>query len=411
MPVKLTDEEFYNRVDKKYNGKVKASGFKNTRSKCDAECLDCNHKWSPLAGNLISKKYNGCPECHKKFIPHPKRPNYIPKTKQTEEEARALAKERHNGTIDILAEFKDASHRCLWICFKCGWKWYATPTIVNTKGTGCPNCAHKRKYTPHEIRQLVFDSTGGTVDMIEETCTSPKEKATMLCLLCGETWEAVPNSIYLRPIKDKTKCRHKKHHLLDRVREQVKVNSDGTISLITEKERFQDNEEVECHCNLCGHNFTINLNSLLYKKRYGCKLCSNRSFEAVVMKALDEKGVLYYHDRKLKGTRYNGGKLPLRADFRFKNYPIVIETDGIQHFSPVVYGIEHYTETVERDKIKNEYCKNNNIILIRITSSPTKEWGTDRHKTLEELLQLLDEAVVNGVVNVDMFRQFDFNKE
>lgn len=403
--IKLTEKEFYDRVEEKYDGKIKASGFTKTHDKCEAECLECGNKWSIIARNLLKRSCKGCPICYKK--------KKIKKAtnKQTKDEARELAKERHNGTLDIIADFKDASHKCLWECFKCGWKWYATPISVNEKGTGCPNCAHSRKYTPNEIRRLILDSSDGTIDAVEETCISPSKKATLICLLCGKNWEATPNSIYLHPVKDSTKCRHKNQRSFEELKERVKINTDGTISIISNCEGLHNKDEVNCRCNLCGHIFTIELSYLLYRKRYGCRLCSNKSFEVAVIKALDKKGILYEHNRKLEGTNYNGGRLPLRADFRFKNYPIVIETDGIQHFSPVVYGIKHYTETVERDKIKNEYCKNNNIILIRITSSPTKEWGTDRHKTLEELLQLLDEAVVDGVVNVDMFRQFDFNKE
>ena len=45
-----------------------------------------------------------------------------------------------------------------------------------------------------------------------------------------------------------------------------------------------------------------------------------------------------------------------------------IEFDGEQHFIPIDYfgGIENFKKIKIRDKIKNEYCKNNSIHLIRI---------------------------------------------
>jgi hypothetical protein len=49
------------------------------------------------------------------------------------------------------------------------------------------------------------------------------------------------------------------------------------------------------------------------------------------------------------------------------------EYDGQQHFEPVVFGnfsfniaVEKYNDLVRRDNIKNEYCKNKNIALLRI---------------------------------------------
>ena len=45
-----------------------------------------------------------------------------------------------------------------------------------------------------------------------------------------------------------------------------------------------------------------------------------------------------------------------------------IEDDGAQHFKPVKYwgGEKTFLEIQERDALKNEYCKNNGIKLVRI---------------------------------------------
>jgi len=42
-----------------------------------------------------------------------------------------------------------------------------------------------------------------------------------------------------------------------------------------------------------------------------------------------------------------------------------IEFDGPHHFEPV-YGEDRFLITQRHDAIKDEYCKNNNINLIRI---------------------------------------------
>ena len=49
----------------------------------------------------------------------------------------------------------------------------------------------------------------------------------------------------------------------------------------------------------------------------------------------------------------------------------LIEYDGKQHFEPVkIFGGEkRFLDQIKKDKMKNEYCNNNNIKLIRIKYS------------------------------------------
>lgn len=67
---------------------------------------------------------------------------------------------------------------------------------------------------------------------------------------------------------------------------------------------------------------------------------------------------------------FNGCKniLPLKFDFYLPKYNMCIEYDGKQHYEAVDYfgGEKALLETQKRDKIKNEYCIDNNIRLLRI---------------------------------------------
>ena len=58
----------------------------------------------------------------------------------------------------------------------------------------------------------------------------------------------------------------------------------------------------------------------------------------------------------------------LRFDFYLPNYNLCIEYDGIQHFKPVdIFGGEEgFKVQLIKDKIKDDYCKNNNINILRI---------------------------------------------
>ena len=58
----------------------------------------------------------------------------------------------------------------------------------------------------------------------------------------------------------------------------------------------------------------------------------------------------------------------LKFDFYLPRYNICIEYDGKQHFESIKFfgGEKTYKYMEINDKIKNIYCKNNNIRLLRI---------------------------------------------
>ena len=70
----------------------------------------------------------------------------------------------------------------------------------------------------------------------------------------------------------------------------------------------------------------------------------------------------------------------LRFDIFIESLNLCIEFDGPQHFKAVALfgGEEELLKTKFRDNIKNEYCKINNINLIRISY---------KDKNIEEILK------------------------
>lgn len=96
--------------------------------------------------------------------------------------------------------------------------------------------------------------------------------------------------------------------------------------------------------------------------------------------------ISYIPEYSIKGLKY---KKALRFDAYLNNLNIAIEYDGIEHFEPRDFGEKNYNkvlknfeETKIRDNIKNEFCKNNNIKLIRI---PYWDYENIENILLEEL--------------------------
>lgn len=98
----------------------------------------------------------------------------------------------------------------------------------------------------------------------------------------------------------------------------------------------------------------------------GCPSCKQSIGEKKIESYFIKNKIKYESQKKFNDCR---NILPLRFDFWLPNFNILIEFDGIQHYKPVGYmnGEKKLEYTIKCDKIKNEYCKINNIRLIRIS--------------------------------------------
>ena len=124
---------------------------------------------------------------------------------------------------------------------------------------------------------------------------------------------------------------------------------------------------------ICGKHgvFTVSPNSHT-NNRSGCPKCNAPKGEQQIEKILKSNGVKFVTQKKFDGCK---DKHPLKFDFYLPDFDMCIEYDGIQHFQPLKFfgGIDNLKKLQKRDSIKNEYCKNNGINLIRIRYSDNIE--------------------------------------
>ena len=74
--------------------------------------------------------------------------------------------------------------------------------------------------------------------------------------------------------------------------------------------------------------------------------------------------------------------MPLRFDFYLPDCNCCIEYDGEQHFKENSFFRDDLKEIQKRDNIKTQYCKDNNIKLIRI---PYTEFNNIKEILTKEL--------------------------
>ena len=169
----------------------------------------------------------------------------------------------------------------------------------------------------------------------------------------------------------------------------IKLNN-LPIRLVDETERQINvrKEYIDIYCVECGKSFKATWSQITLNKRYRCKRCVNKESnnEYYVRKYLEEKNIDFIQEKKFNNCKY---KKPLPFDFYIPSKNIVIEVHGQQHY----YKNYMYTQSLEErqkiDKIKEQYCIDNDIKYIAIpywliTQSPINTYKTLIDNILEK---------------------------
>lgn len=104
-------------------------------------------------------------------------------------------------------------------------------------------------------------------------------------------------------------------------------------------------------------------------------------------------------------TEFQFPDLPrLRFDFYLRKYNCVIEFDGDQHYrgSKFTRTREEWLNSIERDELKNDFCKRRGISLLRVPQAYTKH-----PKRLQTLLETFLKRVESEspVYELDLYFQ------
>jgi len=344
------------------------------------KCLKCGNIWKTQPASI--KNGSGCPECAKKNI-----------NKKRVEEAKEkfkklIPKLKEKGIIPI-EEYKRNEIPIKFQCLKCGYIWDATPANIKN-GTGCPKCA-KENIGKKQFEEAK-EKFNNLIPELEERGIIPLEEykgnripIKFKCLKCGYIWKTLPISI-----KRGHGCPECAKAYTKKLFEEAKEKFNNLIPELEEKgiiplEEYKGSKNfIKFQCLKCGHIWEAKPDKI--KNGSGCPKCAYSKGEDILSRIFNKLNIKYipqysFDDLKIKGK--------LRFDFYLSNNNILIEFDGIQHFEKVKYfndkkGLE---KTQLSDKLKEEYCKQNNIPLIRISYK-------DFNK-LENLLEVKNKGNIN----------------
>ena len=144
--------------------------------------------------------------------------------------------------------------------------------------------------------------------------------------------------------------------------EEVKdiFEQEGYTLLSTEYKNMATKLEYKCPNN---HIHKMTLGNFIRGRR--CPSCGNNyKGEIKIKKILDLYNIVSIQQYKFKDCK-DIRELPF--DFYLPDYDVLIEYDGIQHFDiERAFKKDKFWDTVIHDAMKNSYCEDNNIKLIRI---------------------------------------------
>lgn len=199
-------------------------------------------------------------------------------------------------------------------------KWFKDYTSLEYITIKCNNCGHKRTFNIRTFRN-------------------------------NPVWEC--------PRCNKAKVRFTK----EEIAKAIKNNNNNRISLLKLDENYKNSKDkIYLKCNDCGFIWKIRADRAIEEK-VKCPKCykTYSKGELAISDFLNQNKIKYEKEYSLP----NGQRL----DFYLLDSKIAIEFDGAQHFEANSFfgGEEAFEKRKKYDKIKNEYCKNNNIELIRIS--------------------------------------------
>ena len=267
-----------------------------------------------------------------------------------------------NPNIEILGKYINSRTKIKGKCKICDHIWY--PKAGEIKG--CPKCdklnrGNKLRKTHKQFVEEI-NKINPNIEILEEYKNN-NTKIRCRCKLDGYEWSTRPRQLLSG--NGCHKCWESKNRTIQAKNHKQFINEmkyiNPNIIILTEYKNSYTH--VKCKCNIDKYEWESTPTHLLNGR--GCPKCNESEGERNICKILNKYNIEYkreyiYNDCKF----YN----VLPFDFYLPQYNTLIEYDGKQHFEIIDFfgGYDRFVTQIIRDTIKNIYCKDNNIKLIRI---------------------------------------------
>ena len=228
----------------------------------------------------------------------------------------------------------------------------------------CNKCANQRRSDNNRIN--VVGNKYGRLTILEIIPNTQPTRVKCVCD-CGNVYIGRQADIICGHTHS-CGCLHK-----DMTSESNTKNWSGMISEYGVEFLHQDTMNHKgqwlwrCKCGICRHEFTALPAKINNGHITSCGCALQSAGERYILSVLQELKADFVEQYSFQECKY---KQLLRFDFAvFENNKLLylIEYDGKQHFEPIDWfgGIDGFEATKIRDGLKNKFCQERNIPLLR----------------------------------------------
>lgn len=259
-----------------------------------------------------------------------------------------------------LCNYKAHNVKVKLICPNHG-KFEVTPNNHISNKRGCQKCGYESTSKKNSINKSEFVKKANTIHNNKYDYSLFKykksiDKSIIICPYHGKFEQDAHNHL---AGKGCNMCAGNKKLTTETFIKKSK-SSHGDIYDYSKSNYINATKKVIITCKKHG-DFEQLPRKHMYEKN-GCPICSESKGEKEIRIFLKNNNIQYEYQKKFSDCKY---KTTLPFDFYIPKYNMCIEYNGEQHYKPINHwgGENKLKEIKERDKIKAEYCKKNNIQL------------------------------------------------
>ena len=297
--------------------------------------------------------------------------------------------EKYGKEYEVLGEYIN-SRTHIKIRHICGHEYDVTPDNI-LRGKGCPKCRNTRN--TDQFKKDIFERFGGEYEVLSEYEHINKE-VKFLHKMCGTEFHREPLVMVKTNIIHCPVCKINRRKTHEEFLEEV-YGVYGEEYSVT-GEYTTNKSEIEIKHNKCGTIYVANRAEKFLRMEQKCPICYPRvsKYSVTVENYLEQRGIKFIKEYRFEDCVYEN---TLPFDFFLPDYNICIEVDGEHHFKPVKYwgGEEAFKLTKIRDNIKNTYCQDNKIGLIRLPYYKHKDFKNILDKNIHANTEVTYEVKVS----------------
>lgn len=330
--------------------RILSNKYVNNYTKLKCKCVLDGHEWGVKWNSL--QQGSGCPKCSG---------NVKPSIIEVIGELKEI-----NPNIEVLSNaYINNRTKLACKCVLDAHEWGATWKDLQ-QGTGCPKCAGCIKLTIEDV-VCKLKYINPKIKVLSKKYGGGKGILRCKCLIDGCEWDAMWNNLQQGVGCPKCSSYREKLTIEDVINGMFEINPNIKI---LDKGYINSTTNLNCKCIIDGYEWGATWNNISMGS--GCPKCaisnSVSKGEKVISDILSILNIEYSMEKRFDDCR-NINMLPFDFSVEDKvDTLFLIEYDGKQHFDPVEFfgGEEKFKKRIHNDNIKTNYCKDNNIPLLRI---------------------------------------------